>query len=301
MAKLPAQTVDLSALAHLFESDEFMGAARPLPHAQLLNHDINFGLFIKEDSMKRVGWTGPAADFKHRFRGGDIELGYHSTNPHIKVLRRSPLFVEDRKTKTLLADLSTPEGQRIRNERGTKGTTIRSLWLLYVCDENGVRYHTQPLVLSVHGTAGARLGAMYERWQQAIDDAYARATGASMIAARDQRVYSLFTFSPVLDMEMSGEGQEQSACCVVASYDEPTPEALAVMATQPGEMKALWQASAAYAGFDAKYLKSCEAALGFVVAPGVFADPNTGEIAGAYIESGTLQLPQAGSFGDRAL
>lgn len=263
-------------LIHLFESDEFMGEVRALPHAQMLNHDTNFGLFVKQDSLKRVGWTGPEPTFTHRFRTGDSEKGFHTTTPHLKVLRRSPRFVEDRKTKAILANFETADGQRLRDER-PKDTTLRTLWLVYLCDETGKRYHNQPLILSMHGAAGARFGTMYERWQQSIDDAYAKMSGKNMVAARNQKVYSLFTFSPTLDMEMVGDGQESSPVCVVVDFEEADADNLLSLCAQGEEMQLIWQAAEAYRSFDARFLRSCEKAFGFSVAPNLI-NPETGEI-----------------------
>lgn len=264
-------------ISDLFESEEFMGEARAIPHCQILNHEANYGFFVKEESMKRVGWTGPAKNLDHRFRGGGTEPGWFSRTPSLKVLARSARFVEDRKTKAVLGNFETPEGQAIRDIRGTEDTTLRTLWLVYVCDTQGVRYHKIPLVLSVHGAAAARFGAMYEQWQQSIDDAYAALTGKSMVSARAQKVYSLFTFSPTFDLEYVGEGNQSSPVAVVSDFIAATPEIFSSMVAQGEERDILWAAHDAYRNFDARFLKSCEKAFGFSVAPNLI-NPETGEI-----------------------
>lgn len=265
-------------VADFFENDEFMGEARAIPHCQILNHEANFGFFVKEESMRRVGWTGPGKNLDHRFRTGSSEPGWFSRTPHLKVLARSPRFVEDRETKAILGNYDTPEGQAIRDMRGSEETSLRTLWLVYVCDEKGVRYHKIPLVLSVHGAAAARFGSMYEQWQQSIDDAYAAATGKSMVAAREQKVYALFTFSPTFDLEYVGEGQKSSPVAVVASFEPATAENFVDLVAQGIERDVLWSAREAYRNFDARFLKSCEKAFGFAVAPNLI-NPETGEIS----------------------
>lgn len=271
-------------IAELFESDALVGPARPLPHCQLLNDRSNWGLFVKEATLSRIGWLGDIDShpnrIEHIFSSGDSEIGLLFKKVNLRVLAASDRFVEDRQSKAVIANFETEQGRLAYD--GNKNLQLRRLYLLYICDEQGNRLHSTPVTLSVMGVASARFGAAYDQFCSEVDRAYAQLSGKELIPARAKKVYGLCQFTVQFGMEMLGPDKGQkSPITIVEDFGHPDPTNLIQMIATGEEKNFLWQAYDAFSStFAEKFLRSVEASLGFAVGPNVFgpADPETGEV-----------------------
>jgi hypothetical protein len=208
------------------------------PAAALMN-DRDYGLFIPNSSLVRVGYTGETEGFEYirQYSNGSTEPGIRLTSAEICVVGTSPRLIEWKpedgvhpitgqplKRGSLVGNYETIEGKRLyehikSREAGMQLVTLRNFYGIFLVSERQP-LHAIPLCLSVQGIAGISLNQALDDWRVAVSTAYANVRNRPF-QMMSQKFYALNTIKLNFAVEKRGTAKKNDVC-VVESVEKVT-------------------------------------------------------------------------------
>ena len=82
----------MSVLNRYSNAEKYQGVLRDFCNCQILNDKGKPGLFLKDEILTRIGWTGKVSDFtgaeeyEHMYNNGDRNKGTYFKSPRMLVL-----------------------------------------------------------------------------------------------------------------------------------------------------------------------------------------------------------------------
>lgn len=234
-------------------NDRFRGTSLKLPLCLMVKtvgrqKDTGFEaespvLFIKSESLKLSSWlaNGNGKPYTHTYNDNTTDTGLAFDSPRIHLVASSPRLVEVTKKGfesgigrkgAIIGNYETEEGRTLREKVHPKEyTTLRTLHMIFLVDEQNNLLHKIPLVLSIHGGGAAILGKQLEMFYRQLEVAYSEHENLELIATGQQEQFftlneqarAIAVFEPELGVESVGEEQKSKIPAFIG-YKEPTPE-----------------------------------------------------------------------------
>lgn len=206
------------------------------PIAQIINNQdpSKVGLFIKENALDAIGWTGQPANHKHLFGGENEELGILLKSPRLNVIQVSKRFIELRndgdageKAGTLLNVIfESKEGYEFYEANKDK-YALRRFYFVFILDENNQNLHEIPIAISIKGIASTRFGLALEEFRSNVEAAFAGYMGTKNTRKSDEfHRLSVFnpTFAPSNEPKTEKNSNKRSWVAIVESFGVPSPD-----------------------------------------------------------------------------
>lgn len=261
--------------------DEFKGSLDRLPTAQLLLSNGNKKttglenqtpiLFIRKSSIKLSGWKSDSygIPYNHQFRSAskDVEEGIAFDALSMNVIAKSPRFIELTQKGSdagvgsrgqIIGNFDTPEGQSIRSSMPKDYTSLRTIYMIVLLDEEQNFLHRMPIALSVKGGAAYHFGTALEDFYSSLSAAYSGSKYAKDgITILNEKAKALGVFNCELSIATVGDETASADVPSVGSWSEPTPDKIEVFFNSRNA-DAIFSLLNSIAGFDEKYFKQFE-------------------------------------------
>ncbi len=208
-------------------------------HGIPCNHANKFsGSAPPEKGLLLHGYSDPVT-------GTDYSDKYPA--PRIQVLHRSPTYIEIKREgvfgldgKLLMVNgsparkgdvIGVYSGQtnalykhlQAQGEADNESTvTLRTIYVIFLLDEQNQRLHDLPMSLSVAGGAGMFLNQSYDDWKLAYGMAFAKVSGMSMSRNWNSAFYANGVFVPTLGTTPVGKTKQSDVTCV-QTFIRPNP------------------------------------------------------------------------------
>ena len=170
----------MSVLNRYSNAEKYQGVLREFCNCQILNDKGKPGLFLKDEVLARIGWTGKVSDFtgaeeyEHMYNNGDRNKGIYFKSPRMMVLHcgfpKDVTFIENGSDKTSTIEGMYPRDAHLYDEweEANPGKPNpykrRRLILIFLVNKDGVAQHKKPLLLSVHGGASKLFTEAYSNF-----------------------------------------------------------------------------------------------------------------------------------------
>lgn len=217
----------------------------------------------KQGSPIATDETVAGVPYIHAFNDKNEEGGLSFPNPRIHVLASSPRLVEvtDNGAKAMLGrkgqiigNYEFPEGAAKHHEHDKELnlTTLRTIHMIMLVDQNNHPLHKIPLGLSVHGGAATIFGRQLETYYCQLEMAMTEYFGDSYYTLNEEARASAI-FQPTFGVEAVGSNKTSDVCAVV-DFIIPTAETVEKhMNLEYAEM--LWNTRKSLGHFASRYLQ----------------------------------------------
>lgn len=216
--QLPVTTVP-SVLDRYKNTERYQGVLRDFCNCQILNDKTMCGLFLKEDVLARIGWTGSAdqfpdaEDYEHQYNNGDTNKGIFFKTPRMVILhagfRKDVTFIENSDKGGIEGiyprDSYLYDEFQEKNPGKPNPFKRRRLILMFLVDANGTPVHKKPLLLSIHGGASKLFTDAYGTFIEQLESAFAEFTGSKGGAGFDPKQSAAAIFTPTFSSQRYGE------------------------------------------------------------------------------------------------
>ena len=225
----------MSVLNRYSNAEKYQGVLRDFCNCQILNDKGKPGLFLKDEVLARIGWTGKVSDFtgaeeyEHMYNNGDRNKGIYFKSPRMMVLHcgfpKDTTFIEN-SNKGHIGGMYPRDAHLYDEwEQANPGKPCpfkrRRLILIFLVNKDGVAQHKKPLLLSVHGGASKLFTEAYSNFIEELEAAFAEFQGSKGGTGFDPKQSAAAIFTPTFDVQMYGE-ERKSPIAFPKSWIKPT-------------------------------------------------------------------------------
>jgi hypothetical protein len=211
-----------SVLDRYKNTEKYQGVLRDFCNCQILNDKTMCGLFLKEDVLSRIGWTGSpdqfpdAEEYEHQYNNGDSNKGIFFKTPRMVILhcgfRKDVTFIENSDKGGIEGiyprDSYLYDDFQEKNPGKPSPFKRRRLILTFLVDENGTPVHKKPMLLSVHGGASKLFTDAYGTFIEQLEAAFAEFAGSKGGAGFDPKQSAAAIFTPTFASQLYGENNK---------------------------------------------------------------------------------------------
>ena len=211
-----------SVLDRYKNTEKYQGVLRDFCNCQILNDKTMCGLFLKEDVLSRIGWTGTpdqfpdAEEYEHTYNNGDANKGIFFKTPRMVILhcgfRKDVTFIENSDKGGIDGiyprDSFLYDDWEEKNPGKPSPYKRRRLILTFLVDAKGSPVHKKPMLLSIHGGASKLFTDSYGTFIEQLEAAFAEFTGSKGGSGFDPKQSAAAIFTPTFGSQLYGEGNK---------------------------------------------------------------------------------------------